>query len=119
MEKFFNNGSMTTKFHILNVQEELRGHAKDGRCASSRNQEIPRNLGKQVEKQTLVCLSSYDVFRKCEIFIKREMFSTRDRKMHRFDNCDDGIEKRLIDNKQTVKTCTSMFQPVSVLNYFN
>ena len=28
MGKFFNNGSMTTKFHILNVL----GHAKDGRC---------------------------------------------------------------------------------------
>ena len=53
MGKFFNNGSMTTKFHILNVQEGLGRHAKDGRCASSRNQEIRRHLGNQVEKQSL------------------------------------------------------------------
>ena len=33
MGKFFNNGSMTTKCHILNVQEGLGGHAKHGRCA--------------------------------------------------------------------------------------
>ena len=33
MGKFFNNGSMTTEFHILNVQEGLGGHAKDGSCA--------------------------------------------------------------------------------------
>ena len=44
--KLFNNGSMTTTFHILNVQEGVEGHAKDGRCASSRNREIRRNLGK-------------------------------------------------------------------------
>ena len=35
MEKFFNNGSMTTKFHILNVHEWLGGHAKDWRCVLS------------------------------------------------------------------------------------
>ena len=29
MGKFFNNGSMTMTFHILNVQEGLGGHAKD------------------------------------------------------------------------------------------
>ena len=46
MGKFFNKGVMTTKFHILNVQEGLGRHAKDGRCASSRNQEIRRHLGK-------------------------------------------------------------------------
>ena len=45
MGKFFNKGVMTTKFHILNVQEGLGRHAKDGRCASSRNQEIRRHLG--------------------------------------------------------------------------
>ena len=44
MGKFFNKGVMTTKFHILNVQEGLGRHAKDGRCASSRNQEIRRHL---------------------------------------------------------------------------
>ena len=33
MEKFFTNGSMTTKCHILKVHEGLGGHAKDGRCA--------------------------------------------------------------------------------------
>ena len=33
MGTFFNNGSMTTKFHILNVQEGSGGHAKDERCA--------------------------------------------------------------------------------------
>ena len=33
MEKFFNNGSMTTKFHNLKVLEGLGGHAKDGRWA--------------------------------------------------------------------------------------
>ena len=32
--------------HILNVQEELGGYAKDGWCASSRNREIHRILGK-------------------------------------------------------------------------
>ena len=30
-ETFFNNGSMTITFHILNMHEELEGHAKDGR----------------------------------------------------------------------------------------
>ena len=44
MGKFLNNGSMTTKFNILNLQEGLGGHAKDGRCASSRNREISRHL---------------------------------------------------------------------------
>ena len=44
MVTFFNNGSSTTKLHILNVQEGLGRHAKDGRCASSRNQEIHRHL---------------------------------------------------------------------------
>ena len=34
---------MTKKFHILNVQEGLAGHAKDGRCVSSRNRETRRN----------------------------------------------------------------------------
>ena len=38
MGEFFNNGSMTTKCHILNAQEGLGGHAKDGRCASSRTE---------------------------------------------------------------------------------
>ena len=32
MGKFFNKGVMTTKFHVLNVQEGLGGHAKDERC---------------------------------------------------------------------------------------
>ena len=32
MGAFFNNGSMTTQFHILNKQEGLGGHTKDGRC---------------------------------------------------------------------------------------
>ena len=44
METFFNNGSMTMKFHILYVHEGLGGHAKDGqawkKCRS-------RNLGSQ------------------------------------------------------------------------
>ena len=31
MGTFFNNGSMTTKFHILNEQEGLGGHANDRR----------------------------------------------------------------------------------------
>ena len=44
MGKFFNNGSMTMKFHIINVHEGLGGHAKDGRCASSKNREIRRNI---------------------------------------------------------------------------
>ena len=33
MEKLFDNGSMTIKFHIMNGYEGLGGHAKDGRCA--------------------------------------------------------------------------------------
>ena len=33
MGKFFSNKNMTTKFQILNVQEGLGGHAKDGKCA--------------------------------------------------------------------------------------
>ena len=43
MGKFFNNGSMTT---ILKVQEGLGGHATDGRCALSMNEEIRRFVGK-------------------------------------------------------------------------
>ena len=35
---------MTTKFHILKVHEGLGGHAKDGRCALSSNQEICGDL---------------------------------------------------------------------------
>ena len=31
MGKFFSNGSMTMKFHILNVLYDLEAHAKDGR----------------------------------------------------------------------------------------
>ena len=46
MEKFFNNGSMTMTFHILKVQEELGGCAKDEMCTSSRNREIRRNIWK-------------------------------------------------------------------------
>ena len=34
VEKFFINGSMTMKFHILNVQEGLGGHAKAWRGVS-------------------------------------------------------------------------------------
>ena len=30
MENFFNNGSMTMKFHILSVLDVGGGHAKDG-----------------------------------------------------------------------------------------
>ena len=33
MGKFFDNGSIATKCHIMNVQKGLGGHAKDGRCA--------------------------------------------------------------------------------------
>ena len=40
METLFNNGSMTFTFHILNAHEGLGGHAKDERCAQSRNLEI-------------------------------------------------------------------------------
>ena len=46
MGKFFNNGTMTMTFQILNVQERLGGHAKDGRNAQSRNEEIRRFVGK-------------------------------------------------------------------------
>ena len=42
----FNNGSMTMAFHILKVQEELGGCAKDEMCTSSRNREIRRNIWK-------------------------------------------------------------------------
>ena len=48
MGTFFNNGSMTIIFHILKVQEELGGYAKDGMCASSRNREIRRNIWKYI-----------------------------------------------------------------------
>ena len=41
-------------FHILNVQEGLGGHVKDGRCGQSRNEEIRRFVGDYEEKQTLV-----------------------------------------------------------------
>ena len=54
MGNFFNNGSMTMKFHILNVLYDLESHAKDGRCGLSRNEDIRRFVGKWVEKQTLV-----------------------------------------------------------------
>ena len=37
IEKLFDNGSITMIFHILNVPEGLGGHAKDMRCAESRN----------------------------------------------------------------------------------
>ena len=33
MGKFFNNGSMTMIFHVLNVHAGLGEHAKDGKCA--------------------------------------------------------------------------------------
>ena len=46
MGKFFNNGSMTMKFHTLNVLYDLELHANDRRWVSSRNREIRRNLGK-------------------------------------------------------------------------
>ena len=36
-ENIFNNGSVTMTFHFLTVHEGLGGHAKDGRCAYSRN----------------------------------------------------------------------------------
>ena len=53
MGKFFNNGSITMKLHILNVLYGLESHAKDGRCGLSRNEDIRRYVGKLVEKQTL------------------------------------------------------------------
>ena len=66
MGKFFNNGSMTMKLHILKVLYGLESHAKDGRCGLSRNEDIRRFVGKLVEKQTLVlklrlCFSNDDV----------------------------------------------------------
>ena len=54
MGNFFNNGSMTMKFHILKVLYDLESHAKDGRCGLSRNGDIRRFVGKLVEKQTVV-----------------------------------------------------------------
>ena len=53
MGKFFNNGSITMKLHILKVLYGLESHAKDGRCGLSRNEDIRRCVGKLVEKQTL------------------------------------------------------------------
>ena len=53
MGNFFDNGSMTMKFHILKVLYDLESH---GRCGLSRNEDIRRFVGKLVEKQTL---SSY------------------------------------------------------------
>ena len=55
MGTFFNNGYMTPKFLILNMQEGLGGHTKDRRCASS-NREICRNLGKLVEQTLVGCI---------------------------------------------------------------
>ena len=54
MGNFFNNGSMTMKFHIPKVLYGLESHAIDGRCGLSRNEDIRRFVGKLVEKQTLV-----------------------------------------------------------------
>ena len=42
MGKFFNNGSITMKLHILKVLYGLESHAKDGRCGLSRNGDIRR-----------------------------------------------------------------------------
>ena len=53
MGKFFNNGSITMKLHILNVLYGLESHAKDGRCGLSRSEDIRRLIGKLDEKQTL------------------------------------------------------------------
>merc|ERR1712102_153361 len=53
MGNFFNNESMTMKFHILKVLYDLESHAKDGRCGLSRNEDIRRFVGKLVAKQTL------------------------------------------------------------------
>ena len=53
MDTFFNNGSMTMTFHILNMLYDLESHAKDGRCGLSRNEDIRQFVGKWVEKQTL------------------------------------------------------------------
>ena len=54
MGNFFNDGSMTMKFHILKVLYGLESHAKDGRSGLSRNEDIRRFVGKSVYKQTLV-----------------------------------------------------------------
>ena len=62
MGNFFNNGSMTMKFHIPKVLCDLESHAKDGRCGLSRNGDIRRFIGKLVEKQTLdSCFISIDL----------------------------------------------------------
>ena len=61
MGNFFNNGSMTMEFHILNDLYDLESHAKDGRCGLSRNEDISRFVGKWVEKQTLVLISIVQV----------------------------------------------------------
>ena len=53
MGKFFNNGSITMKLHILKVLYGLESHAKHGRCGFCRNEYIRRFVGKLVEKQTL------------------------------------------------------------------
>ena len=58
MGNFFNNGSMTMKFHILNMLYDLESHAKDGRCGLSRKEDIRQCVGKLVEKQTLIYLFS-------------------------------------------------------------
>ena len=42
MGKFFNNGSMMMKLHILKVLYGLESHATDGRCGLSRNGDIRR-----------------------------------------------------------------------------
>ena len=44
MGKFFNNGSITMKLHILKVLYGLESH--DGRCGLSRNEDIRRFVGK-------------------------------------------------------------------------
>ena len=50
MGNFFDNGSMTTKLHILKLLYGLESHAKDGRCGLSRNEDIRRFVGKLIEK---------------------------------------------------------------------
>ena len=49
MEKFFNNGTMTIKFHILNIHEWL-GHAKDERCAK-----LATQLRKDIKSRRKTC----------------------------------------------------------------
>ena len=44
------------KNHLPNVLYDLESHAKDGRCALTRNENIRRFVGKLIEKQTLVLL---------------------------------------------------------------